>query len=450
MAHQTYHLIGIGGIGMSGLARIALQKGCKVSGSDVKNSPILEALGAEGAQIFIGHDESHVENGAIVIYSTDISPENPEMRAAKAKGLTMWHRSEFLKELMRDFFPLLVTGTHGKTTTSSLLAHVLISSGQDPAYSIGGIVQSVQSNGGFGRGKWFAAEADESDRSFLIYEPYGAIVTNIGLDHLNHWHSEENLIRGFREFCQKVRNPDLLFWCRDDRRLSSLSLKGHSYGFSSSADLKIEDPVYGGWKSTFSFSWKGKRIERVEIPMIGAHSVLNAAAVFGLCLCLGIEEGKIREALKSFSGVKRRVEKKGEARGISFYDDYGHHPTEIAATLQAVKTASEDQRVVVAFQPHRFTRTRDCFHEFAPALGKADLVVLTDVYSAGEPKIEGVSSEALLETFQEEEKEKAVYIPKEDLLEKLLALLKPGDVVVSMGAGDITNLGPELLKRIHE
>ncbi len=446
MEKCSYHFIGIGGIGMSGLARIALQKGDKVSGSDACSSAVTQALQKEGAHIFIGHNATHVQENCQVVYSTGVSSDNSEMQEAQRKNLSIIHRSQFLAQLMEGSYPLLVTGTHGKTTTSSLLAHMLVFLGEDPSYSIGGIVQGFKSNGGFGKGKWFVAEADESDRSFLAYTPHGAILTNIGIDHLNYWDSEENLVKGFYTFYEKVQNKDLLFWCADDERLVSLNLKGTGYGFSEKADLRIEKVEYLGWKSVFNLKWNGKEYLGLEIPMIGAHSVLNATAVIGLCLKLGFEEGKIKEGLSRFSGVQRRVEKKGEAEGITVYDDYGHHPTEIASTLQAIKKACEGSRIIVVFQPHRYTRTRDCFMDFAPALQKADVVVLTDIYSAGESAIEHVDSGRLLDTF--EKQHSSYYIPQKDLLDKVLGLIKPGDVLVSMGAGDITKIGPQILERL--
>jgi UDP-N-acetylmuramate--alanine ligase len=448
MKSSTYHLIGIGGIGMSGLARIALQKRDIVSGSDVSMSPVIQSLIDSGAKIFIGHDANHLpEETATVVYSTDIAPANPEMEEAKKRNYPLLHRSMFLKELMEGSFPLLITGTHGKTTTSSLLAHMLYFLKEEPSYSVGGIVESLKSNAAFGAGKWFVAEADESDRSFLAYTPHGAIITNIGLDHLNYWHSEDNLLQGFFDFYNKIENKDLLFWCADDSRLSSLQLDGNSYGFSDKSDLKIEKVTYLGWQTIFTFSFKGKVYEDVESPLIGAHNALNAAAVFGLCLEVGLDEQAIRESLKQFLGVKRRMEKKGEVQNIAVYDDYGHHPTEIATTLDAVKRASKGRRIVVAFQPHRFSRVKDCFYEFAPALQRADLVVLTDIYSAGETPIDHIDSQRLYETFHGDVS--AHYVPKEHLLKGLLDLVKPGDVVVSMGAGDITQIGPQLLAKLE-
>lgn len=448
MIDNSYHFIGIGGIGMSGLARILLQRGCKVSGSDLNNSILLEILKKEGASVYIGHQASHVPVQGKVVCSSDIALTNVEYKEAQKKGLTLIHRSTLLQELMEGYFSLLVTGTHGKTTTSSLLAHTLVFSGEKASYSIGGIVQSLQSNGASGEGKWFVAEADESDGSFLAYKPYGAIVTNIDLDHLNFWKTEENLLQGFLKFYQKVEQKEFLFWCADDERLASLDLEGVSYGFSNVADLKIEEAFYLGWKSSFTLSWKGKRYEGIEIPLIGAHNVLNATAVFGLCIQIGLEETQIRQAFSQFLGVKRRAEKKGEASGVAIYDDYAHHPVEIGATLTALHKASQGRRVVVLFQPHRFTRTKDCFEEFAPALQNADFIVLTDVYGAGEEPIDQINSENLFKTLVKLNSSNSCYIPKENLLEEVLQLIKPEDVVVTMGAGDITQLGPKLLAKL--
>lgn len=308
--HSKYHFIGIGGIGMSALARVALQKGKAVSGSDARESAIVAALRNEGAQVSIGHDATQVPQDSCVVYSTDISETNPEKQEAQKLGLPLYHRSHCLDELMQDFHPLLVTGTHGKTTTSSLLAHVLKYLQQDPGYAIGGLVQSLHSNGGWGKGKYFVAEADESDRSFLVYSPFGAIVTNIGLDHLNYWNTEQELIQGFFKFYQKVQEKKLFFWCFEDSRLSSLSLEGTSYGFSSQAALCIENVSYRGWNSHFSIRLDGHFYPDIHIPMIGKHNVLNASAVWGLCIRLGLPEEDIRRAFQTFQGVGRRVEKK--------------------------------------------------------------------------------------------------------------------------------------------
>lgn len=445
---MDYHFIGIGGIGMSGLAKILLQRGKKVRGSDIVMSKITEILQKEGAEVFIGHKASLVESSAKVIYSSDIQEENVEYLEAKKKSLLLLHRSSLLQELMQDLEALLVAGTHGKTTTSSLLAHVLVSCGKDPSYCIGGVVQSLGSQSGHGKSSLFVAEADESDGSFLAYTPKGAIITNIDADHLAYWKTEENLVQGFLDFSSKVSCKDWLFWCADDAKLASLSLGGVSYGFSPSANLHIEKVAYLGWKTIFSFKWRGRVYQDVEIPLIGVHNVLNASAVIGLCLQMGIEENKIFSALLTFSGALRRSEKKGEVKDISIYDDYGHHPTEIYTTLHAMKTAGQGRRIVALFQPHRFTRTKDCFSSFGEALSPADLVLLTDIYGAGEEPMEGITAESLHREIISKGYTMCKYVPKDKIVEETLDVIRPGDIVVTMGAGDITKIGPVLLKRL--
>ncbi len=450
MQEEHIHLIGVGGIGMSAIARILAQRGVKVSGSDAAQSTLLEQLAREGVDVRIGHNAAHVEMATKVVYSSAVKEDNPEYAQSITARIPLIHRSSMLHELMVSQYPLLVSGTHGKTTTSSLLAHTLFYSKEAPSFAIGGIVQSLKSNAGHGSGKWFVAEADESDGSFLAYDPYGAILTNIGLDHLDHWATEENLIRGFTQFAGKVANKDCLFWCADDLRLSSILKEGCSYGFSSNADLRIENPRYLGWKSLFNLAWRGCSYQDVEIPLIGKHNILNAAAVFGLCLQLGLSEERIRESFALFSGVGRRVEKKGEHSGIAIYDDYGHHPTEIAATLQALRFACPEKRIVVCFQPHRYSRTKDCFEGFGPALGSADVLFLTDIYSAGENPIEGIDSSFLSQKITTQISKQCHYVPKSELISRLVEMIQPGDVVVTMGAGDITRFGPMLLQKLQE
>ncbi|MBS0626685.1 MAG: UDP-N-acetylmuramate--L-alanine ligase, partial [Verrucomicrobia bacterium] len=374
--------------------------------------------------------------------------KNVEDLEAKKKFQPLLHRSALLQELMQDSESLLVAGTHGKTTTSSLLAHVLVSCGKDPSYCIGGVVQSLGSQAGHGKSSLFVAEADESDGSFLVYTPKGAIITNIDTDHLSYWKTEESLVQGFLDFSRKISCKDWFFWCADDGKLRSLSLGGISYGFSEKADLRIEKVTYLGWETLFSFRWKGRIYQDVKIPLIGMHNVLNASAVIGLCLQMGIEENDIFSALLTFSGALRRCEKKGEVEKIFIYDDYGHHPTEIYTTLKAMKIAGQGRRVVALFQPHRFTRTKDCFSSFGEAFSPADLVLLTDIYGAGEAPIEDITAENLYKEIVSKGYEGCRYVPKEKIVEEALKIIKPGDIVVTMGAGDITKIGPILLKRL--
>ncbi len=442
---RQYHFIGIGGIGMSALAHFLLQKGVKVSGSDVAPSPMLEQLENKGAKIFIGHSSDNIKDPAVVIYSTAVAKENPEIVQAGLNGVPLLHRSELLHHLMEGYSPLLVTGTHGKTTTSSLLAHLLVDAGLEPAYAVGGLINSLGSHGGHGKGSWFVAEADESDGSFLAYSPYGAIITNIDNDHLDYWQTLDKMKEGFQKFIHLVESPKHLFYCGDDEILCSLKPKGVSYGFDEKNDLYIENFRQEGWKNIFDLKFEGVEYAEIEIHLIGGHNVLNSAAVFGLGTRIGIPEEKIRKAFSNFTGVSRRSELKGEKKGISVFDDYGHHPTEIFATLRAIKQAIHHRKLVVAFQPHRYSRTRDCLSEFGQAFESADQIILTDIYSAGEAPIPEVTSEILLSKIKESALD-ARYIARDKLSAFLANHLEPGDVLVTMGAGDITKVGPEVLQ----
>jgi UDP-N-acetylmuramate--alanine ligase len=444
---DQYHFIGIGGIGMSALAHILLQKGIKVTGSDIAATQVTDQLQSRGAEIFIGHSSHHIHPSSIVIYNSDIKEENPEVRQAKLNSMPFLHRSELLFQLMKGYSPMLVTGTHGKTTTSSLLAHLLVDSGQDPSYAVGGMIRSLNANGGYGAGPYFVAEADESDGSFLNYAPFGAIITNIDNDHLAYWSTLDHLTRGFKQFANLVQSPQHLIWCGDDEILCSLKLKGFSYGFGESNDLQIKNFLQSGWKNVFDISFEGIEYSDIEIPLVGGHNVLNAAAVFGLGIKMDIPEAKIRKAFSTFEGVNRRGELKGESRGIAVFDDYAHHPTEIFATLRAIKQAIGPRRLVVAFQPHRYTRTRDCLHEFGPALERADVLILTDIFAAREAPIEGITNEVLLEKIREKVSDVRPVL-RSQLSMYLSLFLQLDDVLVTMGAGDITKVGPEVLKLI--
>jgi UDP-N-acetylmuramate--alanine ligase len=443
---QHTHFIGIGGIGMSALAHVLLERGASVSGSDLRASPVTQALEKKGAQIAYGHLAETIRPGMRIVYSTDVPAANPEYRRAKELGLEIMHRSQLLGDLMKgDLRPLLVTGTHGKTTTSSLLAHVLVACGRNPGYAIGGTVTSLGKNGSHGNGVEFVAEADESDGSFLNYTGYGAIITNIDHDHMAHWKTEENLIEGFFTFASRILSKDHLIWCADDPHLSSLKLPGVSYGFSKEADFQITSFEQQVWTTSFDCSFEGKNFKNVIVPLLGRHNVLNAAAVFALCLRLGLTEEAIRSAFASFQGIGRRVEKKGEWQGIPIYDDYGHHPTEIIATVKGIKAAIGKRRLVLAFQPHRYTRTRDCFGDYADAFHEADLLVLTEIYSAGESPIEGITSEGLMENIQAKRRLPSHFSTRATLADAVRQLLRPDDVLLTMGAGDITKLGVELI-----
>jgi UDP-N-acetylmuramate--alanine ligase len=425
---MKYHFIGIGGIGMSALARILRQKGAAVQGSDPVASYVTDDLNEVGIEIFSIHHEKNVQSASTVIYGSAIKPHHPEYSAAINQEVPLLHRSELLAQLMVGHDSLLVAGTHGKTTTSTLLAHVLMEAKLDPTFALGGIALNSLTNGRLGQGRFFVAEADESDGTFLNYQGFGGIITNIEEDHLDYWKTREALIEGFKDFAKKISTH--LWWCRDDAILAHLNLPGKSYGFSPDADLQIIRWSQKGWNLTFDL----KNHAGIEIPLIGKHNVLNAAAVFGLCLELGLSETVIRDAFKSFKGVKRRMELKGDSCGITILDDYAHHPTEIKTTLEGLRTAAGERRVIAVFQPHRYTRFKDCWNGFLDAFESADAVFVTDVYAAGETPIEGITSQR----FIEELKQRAV------IVQDLQSFLRPHDVVVTLGAGDITYLGPEI------
>ncbi|NNM43137.1 MAG: UDP-N-acetylmuramate--L-alanine ligase [Chlamydiae bacterium] len=445
---KKYHFIGIGGIGMSALARILLGQGYSVSGSDQNDSAVIQQLKELGAKIYLKHRATYVRKDQKVIYGSGIQETNSEFAKAKSKQLPMLHRADLLAHLLHGKSALLVAGSHGKTTTSSLLAHALKANNTDPSFAIGGIVKSLGTNGHHGSGKYFVAEADESDGTFLRYGGMGAIITNIGNDHLNFWKTPEALILGFKQFSKQIDRPEYLFWCRDSLLLRKAAIDGISYGFEEGATLRIESFIQVGWQTKFTCHFLGKKYEDILIPLTGRHNVLNACAVFGLLLQLRFPENEIRSALQSFEGVGRRMEKKGEASQIVFYDDYGHHPNEIAATLLATKTAVQSQRLVVVFQPHRYTRTKDCMQDFANAFSKADELIITDIYSAGEEPIEGINSQALVEVIRKNHAKSLQYVAKEDLVSFLQKFVRPNDVVLTLGAGDITKIGPQVIERL--
>lgn len=445
MKKEPYHFIGIGGIGMSALARILLQRGHKVSGSDMASSTLVESLKSEGAEIVIGHFTETIKERVNVVYNSQVPKENPEYIQAEKLSCPILHRSDLLARLLENSKPLLIAGTHGKTTTSSLLAHVLTEAQLSPSFAIGGIVRSLGSNGKQGEGAYFVAEADESDGTFLKYSGYGGIITNIDNDHLDYWQTEKKLDEGYLAFAEKIRSFAHRFVCIDDPRIVQAKISGITYGFNSDADLCVARFHQQGWSVYFDIEFEGKSYREIALPLIGRHNVLNAAAVFGLALRLGLEEKTLRKALMSFQGVGRRAEKKGEERNISVYDDYAHHPTEISTTLRALKEACGGRRLIVAFQPHRFSRTKECMDLFPQVFDEADELIFTDIYAAGEKPLEGVTTEALLQKMRAKYPLQLHYFPRKHLSLGVLNLLKSGDLLVTMGAGDITKVGVEIL-----
>ena len=449
---QQIHFVGIGGAGMSGIAEVLLTIGYKVTGSDLQESETVKRIRSLGGIVFIGHAASNVGTAQVVVISSAVSPTNPEVVAAKAKLVPVIPRAEMLAELMRLKYGVAIAGAHGKTTTTSLVAHVLAEGGLDPTIVIGGKVNALGSHARLGRGELLVAEADESDGSFLKLSPTIVAVTNMDREHLDHYGTMERLHQAFVEFINKIPFYGLAVLCIDDPQLvamlPSLTKRFQTYGLAQGAELQGADIDLHERTAQFSARLKGENLGRFRVAMPGVHNVRNALAAIAVGLELGVPVAQIALALESFTGVERRYQIVGEKGGITMIDDYGHHPTEIKATLAAAKGGSK-RRLVVVFQPHRYTRTQDLVDEFAVAFHQADLLFLTEIYAAGESPIPGVTGERLAQTIQGSGGPPLTYVPnKEELVEKVLPHLRSGDLVLTMGAGDIWKTGKALLERL--
>jgi UDP-N-acetylmuramate--alanine ligase len=450
-AWRSVHLIGIGGAGMSGIARLLLAKGIAVTGSDLKHSRGLDQLREAGAQVFVGHRADHIENPDAAIVSSAIPEDNPELRAAVAVGIPLVSRAQALAALMRGHRTVAVAGTHGKTTTTSMISVMLSRLGLDPSFVIGGDLNESGSGAGSGAGDVFVAEVDESDGSFLVFHPDIAVVTNIEADHLDHFGSQSEVDAAFAAFAGQAGT---VVACWDDegvrRALGSEISKLLRYGRGGEVDLLIEDEDLSAEGSRSTFSVRGSRVE-VRLVVPGPHNVLNAAAAIGVAALLELPLDDAAKALASFSGVHRRFERLGTFGGAVVVDDYAHHPTEVAATLLTARL-SGSERVVAVFQPHRYTRTEAMWRQLGESLQEADLIVLTDVYAAGESPIPGITGKLVVDAAAEAAPGKRiVYLPKRSEIASFLAReIRNGDLVLTLGAGDITMVGDETLGRLRE
>ena len=446
------HFVGIGGIGMSGIAEVLLTLGYGVSGTDLKESETTRRLVSLGATIKYGHDAAHLDLADVVVISSAVKPTNPEVVAARARGIPVIPRAEMLAELMRMKYGVAVAGSHGKTTTTSLVATVLHHAGLDPTAVIGGKLPLLSgSNARLGGGDYLVAEADESDGSFMKLSPTVAVVTNIDPEHLDHYGSLEVLKKTFVDFINKVPFYGLAVLCVDHEHVQSilpLVEKRHvTYGFTPLATFRAVDVAHDGLRTTFTAIARGKTLGRVELAMPGRHNVLNSLAVLAVADFLGVEFGVYQRALAGFSGVGRRFTVRGEAGGVMVVDDYGHHPAEIRATLAGARTGFKDRRIVAAFQPHRYTRTRDLLGDFARAFNEADLVAVCDIYAAGEEPIAGINSQRLVDEMRRSGHPGAHYVPRRaDIAATLLPSLRDGDILITLGAGDVWMVGEEILK----
>ncbi len=453
---RRIHFVGIGGIGMSGIAEVLLNLGHSVSGSDIRESDITRRLAGMGAQIHIGHRPENVAGANVVVYSSAVKQDNAELEAARRDFIPAIPRAEMLAELMRLKYSVAVAGSHGKTTTTSLVGTVLAEAGLDPTLVIGGKLDSIGSNARLGQGEFLVAEADESDGSFLMLSPTIAVVTNIDLEHLDYYRDLDHLKETFLSFINRVPFYGAAVLCLDDPNVQSLipgvKKRYLTYGLSAQADVQAADLVTQGRGSRFDLIFKGRNMGAIELNIPGRHNVLNALAAAGVAFEMEVSFESTAKALRRAGGIHRRFQVKGEAAGITVIDDYGHHPTEIKATLAALKDCYPDRRCVVVFQPHRYSRTKALFGDFATAFNQADSIILTEIYPAGEAPIEGISGAVLAEAVRTHGHHDSDYEPDLNrLAAKVAAQTAPGDVVLTLGAGTIWHVGEELLEILkHE
>ncbi|MEU4622803.1 UDP-N-acetylmuramate--L-alanine ligase [Actinoplanes sp. NPDC023801] len=451
----SVHLIGIGGVGMAGLARLLLTRGVPVSGSELREWPALTALRALGGTIHMAHEPSNLDGVDTVVYSTAIPKDHVEMVEARRRGLRVLHRSEALAAAMTDRQTIAVAGTHGKTTTTSIMTVILQHAGQDPSFVIGGEMSAAGSNGHHGTGPHFVAEADEHDRTFLIYRPHVAIITNIEGDHLNNWGDLETLKAGFLEFGGLA--DGFVVTCADgpgtDELIAGLKAQGktvYTYGESAGSDLRIFDITSSTSGVRYRAELHGKPLGEFKLALPGTHMGLNSAATVLTALKLGIELTKVTEALESFPGVRRRFERKGIAAGVRVYDEYAYHPTSVKAALRTLREVAGDGRLLVVFQPYRVYRTRDLEADLADGLAVADEVICMEVFGPGETRGPGEGGRALTAAIDLPAGRK-VFVPDwEDVPAEVVRRSRPGDVVVTMGAPPISLMGDELLAALAE
>ncbi len=456
MYRKQYHIhfVGVGGIGMSGIAELLLNLGYRVSGSDLQASDITGRLEKLGGRIFKGHASDQIAGADVVVTSTAVAEDNPEVAAARQNAIPVIPRAEMLAELMRLKYSVAVAGAHGKTSTTSIVADVLARGGLDPTVVIGGKLMGLGTNAVLGQGDYIVAEADESDGSFLNYAPAIAVVTNIDLEHLDYYRDIDHIKSTFLKFLDRIPFYGLAVLCLDNEHIQDLlpriKKRCATYGMSNQADFQARRIEFKGRTTLFSVTRYGEPLGRITLNLPGVHNVSNALASIAVGMELDIPFHEIREALETLEGVGRRLEIKGVARGVTVVDDYGHHPTEIKTTLDAVREAWPDRRVVVAFQPHRYSRTRGLFNEFTRSFYQSDLLVVLPIYSAGESPIEGVDARSLHEQIKAHGHKDAVFAENfEAAISHLQTVLKPDDLLLTLGAGDIYKLGEKLLEELE-
>lgn len=446
---KHYHLIGIGGIGMAALASLLLDKGHKVTGSDIKDTELTGVLRKKGAKVYIGHHVENISGAQCIVYSSAIRITNPEMIEGVSAQIPILKRAELLAELVNQEIGITVAGAHGKTTTTSMVSHVLHQAGLKPTTAVGGIINSTSAfDSNLGTGTYFVAEADESDGTFLYFKPTYSIITNIDFEHVDFYKNWDNIIVAYRKFIQRTQPDGCLIVCGEDPRLKQLAseekVAALSYGMSPEFDVYAQDLVLAGYSSRFKCFYRGQYLGEQRLIVPGRHNILNALATIALGFRLNIPFETISAALNTFTGVKRRFQLKGHIGDVMVVDDYAHHPTEIMATLSAARSFGK-KRLVVVFQPHRYSRTKFLMDEFAKCFEFSDHLILTDVYAASEKPSEGADIQELYAKVQACCGEKAIYLPKGEIMGHLLEMVRPGDLVLTLGAGDVTLLSDQFV-----
>lgn len=438
---------------MSGIAELLINLGYQVSGSDLKLSQITKRLKKNGAAIYQGHARNQVKGADVVVTSSAIAQENPEVVQANTLSIPVIPRSEMLAELMRTKYAIAVSGAHGKTSTTSMISQILNTAGLDPIVIIGGLLKGPDTNALHGNGDYIVAEADESDGSFLKYAPAIAAVTNIDLEHLDFYTGIEDIKDKFVQFINSVPFYGLSILCLDNKHIQDIlpriNVRHTTYGMTARSDLQAKEISFNGTKSYFTVFYHGKKLGKIELNIAGMHNILNALAGIATGLELKIPFITIKEALEHIEGVKRRLEIRGQKKGITVMDDYGHHPTEITATLAAIRKSHKDKRLMVIFQPHRYSRTKKLFSEFIRSLYQSDILIILPIYAAGENKIDGVDAQHLCEEIKEHGHKNVSFAPDfKQALSMITQKMKKGDMILTLGAGDIYTLGEELLEML--
>jgi len=449
---KNIHFVGIGGVGMSGIAKVLLEMGYHISGSDLKESEMTKKLEALGAVIHQGHDGKNLNGASVVVVSSAIPKTNPEVIAAQERHIPVWQRAEMLAKLMGEKKGIAVAGAHGKTTTSSMIASILEGSHYDPTIVIGGVVNDMGVNAKLGRGEYLVAEADESDGSMLKLDPVVAVITNIEDDHLDHYGSMENIMQAFKEFINKIPQEGFVLLCNDNSNIQEMKkdvkVKSLTYGLTEDADYIAKEIGMENLSSSFQVWKRGEKLGEINLRIPGLHNVYNALAATAVCLEQGLSFEQIKAALALFSGVQRRFQIIGRIKDTLVVDDYAHHPTEIRATLRAAREGWKG-RIITVFQPHRYTRTKLLEQEFIRAFSQTDKLILNEIYSAGESPIPGISSDRLrLAIEKQENKEVELFSSKEETVNYLLENVQEGDLIITVGAGDVWMVAKELAYKL--